>query len=89
MNAAKPKRYSHYAYLSHPDGGREPTGMFDLIMDGPKERRTLIHGLLRNGELLAELPDDKISDMKALQAALNSLFPPRQRGTDNPNNSPE
>lgn len=78
---------THYAYLSHADGSREPTGLLDLEASGADARRGVIHGLMRNGELLAELPFEKIKDMRVLRAALRAMYPRRSRrsGIDTPN----
>lgn len=65
------EQFTHYSYLCSPIRPyREPTGMFDLRGDGESTRRTLVHHLLRNGELLAALPFPEIRTMKQLREAL-------------------
>jgi hypothetical protein len=70
---------THYSYLANPAGGREPTGI--LSLDGVIEdsRRNIIHGLMKNGELLAQLPFEKIKDMRVLRAALRAMYPRNRR----------
>lgn len=80
--------FSHYSYLCHPDGGREPTGLLDLNSAGPCSRRSVVHGLVKNGELLAKVPFSSIQDMRSLRAALNAFYP-RRSETDKRNNSPD
>lgn len=69
--------FSHYSYLSTPaaPGGREPTGLLDLRIANPHTRRLVIHGLMRNGELMAKVPHPEVRDMKALRAALKTDRP--------------
>jgi len=56
MSSHLAKPYTHYAYLSGPNGMREPTGLLMLGAAGLKTRRALLHQLLANGELLSALP---------------------------------
>ena len=66
--------FTHYSYMSCPHGcKREPTGIFNLGEDCVGTRRTLIHNLIRNGELLATLPFPEIKNMRQLRGALNWL----------------
>jgi len=68
------KGFTHYSYLGGPDGLREPTGLYDLADACENTRRRLIHGLVRNGELLAPGPfGSEIKDMRQLRNALKWL----------------
>ena len=79
MTAPVPPNPTHYSYLANPAGGREPTGILSLANVGEDSRRNVIHSLMRNGELLAELPFEKIKDMRVLRAALRAMYPRRTR----------
>lgn len=69
------EKYTHYSYLPRMlPPGREPTGMFNLSVSGVETRRCLIHSLNRNGELLARLPFEEISNMRQLRGAINWLY---------------
>ena len=68
------KGFTHYSYLGGPDGLREPTGLYDLAAACEETRRKLIHGLVRNGELLAVCPfGTEIKNMLQLRNALKWL----------------
>jgi len=49
--------YTHYCYLSGPDGMRVPEEFFDLSKSSPQRRRKFIGELLSCGRILSELPD--------------------------------
>lgn len=67
--------FSHYAYLSGPQGLKEPTALFDLRAASNDTRRNLIHGLIKNGELLATCPFGcEIQNMRQLRNALDWLW---------------
>lgn len=55
---AQSKFYTHYSYLSGPDGYRQPEDFFDLEAAGISARRRLLHELLDIGRLLAKLPPE-------------------------------
>lgn len=72
-----PETFTHYSYMACPVGdandpkwSREPTGLYDLDALDVISRRTFIHQMMRNGELLAKLPFPEIRDMKQLRGAL-------------------
>lgn len=51
-----PTRFTHYSYISGPDGIRLPTGMYDWHDVSIDSRRGRIHSFMQNGELLALIP---------------------------------
>jgi hypothetical protein len=63
------EKYTHYSYLEN-CGRREPTGLYCLEGVPPNTRRTLIHNMLINGELVAILPFPEISNLRQLRGAL-------------------
>ena len=62
---------THYAYLSGPNGMREPMMLFDLQGTGPTYRRRLLHDLLGQGLLLAVCPP--CVDVETLEDLSNAL----------------
>ena len=77
---------THCTYMSCPVGvKREPTGVYDLALMPPGERRIFIHNKIRNGELLAAIPFSDIKNMRQLRGALQWLYDQEQEnrnGTD-------
>lgn len=78
------KRYSHYTYLSGPDGMRVPEQLTSLEGMCPEARRLLIENMMEKGRLVAAVPFGvKVSTLAELRKALDWLREnPKKRAAD-------